>query len=75
MHSYDKWVKFREKIEETNVEREAMIKEISEFLKKVLHKYALHQQDPSPSTASFVKIKDADESEIEEEEEHFSRKH
>ena len=34
MHPHDKWVKFREKIEETNVEREAMIKEIAEFLKK-----------------------------------------
>jgi len=48
VHPYDKWVKFREKIEETNVEREAMIKEIAEFLKKVLPKYALHQQEPSP---------------------------
>ena len=38
-------------------------------------KYALHQQEPSPSTASFVKLKDGDESEIEEEAEHFSRKH
>ena len=26
VHPYDKWVKFREKIEETNVKREAMIK-------------------------------------------------
>jgi len=34
VHPYDKWVKFREKIEEVNVEREAMIKEIAEFLKK-----------------------------------------
>jgi len=34
VHPYDKWVKFREKIEEANVEREAMIKEIAEFLKK-----------------------------------------
>ena len=34
MHPYDKWVKFREKIEETNVKPEAMIKEIAEFLKK-----------------------------------------
>jgi len=76
VHPYDKWVKFSEKTEETNVRRESMLKEIAEFLKKVLPTYALHQQDPYPSTASFVNIKDKDESEIEEEEaEHFSSNH
>jgi len=77
VHPYVKWVKFREKFEETNVRREAMIKEIAEFLKTVMSKYTLHQRDPSPETASFVKIKDDDESEIEEEEaaERFGRKH
>jgi len=31
VHPYDKWVMFFEKIEETNVRREAMIKEIADF--------------------------------------------
>ena len=51
-HSYDKWVKCREKIKETNVQREALIKEIIEFLRKVLPTDTLHQNvspkiDPS----------------------------
>ena len=40
-HSY-KWDKIHEKIEETNVPREALIKEIVEFLKKVLPTDTLH---------------------------------
>jgi hypothetical protein len=43
-HSYDKWVNFREKIQETNVQREALIKEIAEFLRKLLPTDTLHQQ-------------------------------
>jgi len=35
-----------EKIDETNVRREAVIKEIAEFLRKVLPKHTLHQQTP-----------------------------
>ena len=37
-HPYDKWFMFRKKIEETNMKREALIKEISEFLGRVLRK-------------------------------------
>ena len=37
-HSYDKWVMFRKTIEETDVKREALIKEIAEFLGTVLPK-------------------------------------
>jgi hypothetical protein len=37
-HPYDKWVRFRERIRETNIKREALIKEIAEFLRKVLPK-------------------------------------
>jgi len=40
-HSY-KWDKFRKKIQETNVRREALIKEIAEFLRKVLPTDTLH---------------------------------
>ena len=31
--SYDKWVKFRKRIRESNFKREALIKEFAEFLK------------------------------------------
>ena len=57
MHHYVKWVTFREKFEETNVEREAMIKEIAEFLKKVLPKYALHHRTPFPRQRVLSKLK------------------
>ena len=30
-HPYDKWVMYREKVEHTDVKREALIKEIAEF--------------------------------------------
>ena len=43
-HSYDKWVNFGEKIQETNVQRDELIKEIAEFLRKVLPTDILHQQ-------------------------------
>jgi hypothetical protein len=43
-HSYDKWVRFRERIQETNINREALIKEIAEFLRKVLPKDKSHEQ-------------------------------
>ena len=39
-HPYDKWVMFRKKIEETNVERETLIKEIAKLLGRVLPKKA-----------------------------------
>jgi len=32
-HPYDKWVKFRERIQETNIKRGTLIKEFAEFLK------------------------------------------
>jgi len=35
---YDKWVRFRESIRESNFKREALIKEFSEFLRKLLPK-------------------------------------
>jgi hypothetical protein len=35
---YDKWVRFRESIRESNFKREALIKEFAEFLRKVLPK-------------------------------------
>jgi hypothetical protein len=35
-HSYDKWAKLREMIQETNVQRLAIIKQIAELLRKVL---------------------------------------
>jgi hypothetical protein len=41
-HSYDKWVKLRERIQETNVKREAIIKQIAELLRKVLPTDKLH---------------------------------
>ena len=44
-HPYDKWVRFRERIQETNIKREALIKEFAEFLKKVLPKDKSHQQE------------------------------
>jgi len=37
-HLYEKWVRFRERIRETNFKREALIKEFAEFLRKVLPK-------------------------------------
>jgi len=40
---YEKWFKFREKLLETDVKREAMIKEITEFLRKLLPKIKSHQ--------------------------------
>ena len=43
-HPYDKWVRFREKIQETNIKREALIKQFAEFLRKVLPKDKSHQQ-------------------------------
>jgi hypothetical protein len=53
-HPYDKWVKFRERIHETNDQREAIIKQIAELLRKVLPTDTLHQRvspkrDRSPS--------------------------
>jgi len=42
--SYDKWVRFRERIRETNSKREALIKEFAEFLRKVFPKDKTHQQ-------------------------------
>ena len=53
-HPIDKWVKFRERIHETNVQREAIIKQIAELLRKVLPTDTLHQRvspkrDRSPS--------------------------
>ena len=41
--SYDKCVTFPEKIHGTNVQLEALIKEIAEFLRKVLPTDTLHQ--------------------------------
>ena len=43
--SYDKCVRFRERISETNFKREALIKEFAEFLRKVLRKDKTHQQE------------------------------
>jgi hypothetical protein len=40
----DKWVRFRERIRETNFKREALIEEFAEFLRKVLPKDKSHQQ-------------------------------
>ena len=53
-HSYDKWVKLRETIQEINEQPEAIIKQIAEFLRKVLPTDTLHQRvspkrDRSPS--------------------------
>jgi len=53
-HSYDKWVKFRERIQETDVLREAIIKQIAEMLRKLVPTDTLHQRvsrkrDRSPS--------------------------
>jgi len=42
--SYDKWVRFRERIRETDFKREALTKEFAEFLRKVLPKDKTHQQ-------------------------------
>jgi hypothetical protein len=33
-HPHDKWVRFRERIQETNIKRGALIKVFAEFLKK-----------------------------------------
>ena len=38
LRSYDKWVRFRQRIGETNFKREALIKEFAEFFRKVLPK-------------------------------------
>jgi len=35
---YDKWIRFRERIRESNFQREALIKEFAEFLRKILPK-------------------------------------
>jgi len=43
-HSYDKWVKLRERIQDTNVQREAIIKQIAQLLRKVLPTDTLHQR-------------------------------
>ena len=45
-HSYDKWVKLRERIQDTNVQREAIIKQIAQLLRKVLPTDTLHQRVP-----------------------------
>ena len=37
-HSYGNWVMFCRKIDETDVKREELIKEIAEFLRKILTK-------------------------------------
>ena len=44
-HPYEKWVRFRERIQETNIKRGALIKEFAEFFKKVLPKDKLHKQE------------------------------
>jgi len=43
-HPYDKWVRFLERIRETNIERAALIKVIVEFVRKVLSKSKSHKQ-------------------------------
>ena len=53
-HTHDKWVKLREMTQETNVQREAIIKQIAELLRKVLPTDTIHQRlspkrDRSPS--------------------------
>jgi len=47
------WVKLRERIQETNVQRVVIIKQIAEMLRKVLPTYTLHlrvspKRDRSP---------------------------
>ena len=46
-HSYHKLVMFRKKIEETDLKREALIKEIAKFLGRVLPKHTTLQQLPT----------------------------
>ena len=46
-HPYDKLVMFRKKIEETDMKREALIKEIANILGRVLPKNKLLQKLPS----------------------------
>ena len=43
-NSYDKWVRFREMFEESNIKREVLIKEFVDFLRKVLPLHITHQQ-------------------------------
>ena len=56
------WVKLRERIQETNVQREAIIKQIAELLRKVLPTDTLHQRvspkrDRSPSFIGRNRLK------------------
>ena len=81
-HSYDKWVKFRGKIQETNVQREALIKEIAKFLRKVLPTETVQQQVSGDNIyvetpkKAFVEIKDDDgEGDVEEGFKSFGSKH
>ena len=43
-HPYDKWVRFRERIQENIIKPEALIKGIAEVLRKILPKDKSHQQ-------------------------------
>ena len=43
-HPYDMWFKLRERIQETNVQRQAIIKQIAELLRKLLPTDTLHQR-------------------------------
>ena len=47
LHPYDKWVAYRKKIEETDVRREALIKEIAKFLVRLLPKITPLQTFPT----------------------------
>ena len=50
LHPYDKWLMTRKKIKETGVRREALIKEIANFLERVLPKHTPFQQQQLPVT-------------------------